>query len=497
MRPGLGDAPADRLGAPLPLWAGYLVFSGLIITAALGDLWFDEIWSINFARQADSVFDIFFRLQHDNNHPLNTLFLYFVEGQGSFFLCRLLSVLSGIAAIILLSRVALREKGYAEALVCVMLFGTSFPLILYFSEARGYAPAIFFAVLAYTVLSQNLDDLRPHRVLIFWTATLLGVLSHSTFGIVWAALLVMNLAGAIEAAGSRGKRLFNIAIHQAPTFIILLSWYLLFVRRMTIGGGPVYDFFSVIAETAALLLGFPASSPSSILALAAALAVICLGALGLKREGKGQWIFFPCVLVIAPALLLITAQPKLLYFRYFIICFPFFYLLLSYTICRLYRAGPRPYRLLLVAAVFLYLAGQMGRIHPLLTLGRGGYSQALRHIAENSPAGEILIGSDHSFRNRMLLDFFAPLVMKGRVLRYLDPPEWREEPPDWFITHSQDLLHRPKTAYHFSGVGSYSLDSEYRFSGVSGWHWFVYRREGSNRKTGVRKNQESGSAMEI
>ena len=99
------EGNSSRGNIPVPLLFAYLLSSGLIIFAALGDLWLDEIWSINFARDANTAGDIFFRIQHDNNHALNSLFLYYVKEQSVFIVYRLLAVLSGIGTILLLSHV--------------------------------------------------------------------------------------------------------------------------------------------------------------------------------------------------------------------------------------------------------------------------------------------------------------------------------------------------------------------------------------------------------
>jgi len=65
---------------------GFLfVFSGLIVYCARGDLWFDEIWSIKADESATWVVEIFTRFKHDNNHPLNTLYIYLV-GETRHFL---------------------------------------------------------------------------------------------------------------------------------------------------------------------------------------------------------------------------------------------------------------------------------------------------------------------------------------------------------------------------------------------------------------------------
>ena len=69
--PGRFHRAAFALGV-----AGVLALAGGLRLAALGaEFWFDEVWSWELARSAGPAWRAFFGLRHDNNHPLNTLFL--------------------------------------------------------------------------------------------------------------------------------------------------------------------------------------------------------------------------------------------------------------------------------------------------------------------------------------------------------------------------------------------------------------------------------------
>ena len=46
--------------------------------SAMNDLWMDEIWSVELVRELHSPLEIFTKIHHDNNHYLNSLFIYFV-----------------------------------------------------------------------------------------------------------------------------------------------------------------------------------------------------------------------------------------------------------------------------------------------------------------------------------------------------------------------------------------------------------------------------------
>jgi hypothetical protein len=456
----------------------YAVFSTLIVLSARGDLWLDEIWSLDFARASHSVADLFLRFRHDNNHPLNTLFMYAVRVNPVFLVDRILAILSGIGTLILIGETTRRDWGAWESVLSVILVGTSFPLLLYFSEARGYAPAVFFAVLAYVALLRNFSTPRMSRLVLFWLASALGVLSHSTFVIPTIALCVLHAGSVFQSARTTGGKLGQFLLHQVPALAFPVGWYFLFVRHMEIGGGPLERRSEVITGAAAYLLGLPARSPWSFLALGLVVLIIILGSRRLRLDGRTEWIFFPAMLLLAPALVLAVVRPKYLYFRYFILCFPFFYMLLAYMLGRVHAAWPRSARWLPILAVLVLLAGQSTRIYPLLRVGRGQYAAAWARIAKDSPGQDVYVGSDHDFRNRMVLRFYAARETLGKLLYYVPQSEWTRHPPQWVLVTEGQEFSEPPLEIPFKDVGSYRFVARYQAAPVSGWGWFLYRREG-------------------
>ncbi|MHB0976078.1 MAG: hypothetical protein ACYC1U_02660 [Candidatus Aquicultorales bacterium] len=457
----------------IALLSALLLASALIIAVARGDLWLDEIWSLSIARSSRSVIDVL-RFKHDNNHPLNTIYLYYVLKSNSFFIYRLFAVLSGISSVLLIGYIARKHWGYREALVGIVLAGSSYPLLLYFSEARGYAPAIFFALASYALLHENLQRPRVGMLLLFWTASILGMLSHATFIMAAIAFCVISCAHEIQAAGSfRHKSLRFLAPHAIPlTFFAI--WYLFFLRSMEIGGGDIHPTWNVLAQLSALLIGFPEVPGFLGVAVVLILVLITVGVISLRQEGDAQWLFFLTILIISPATFLLLARPAVLQLRYFSVSFPFFYLLLSYAACKWHRLLQNRWRWIAVVAVITMIAGQTPRIYALVTLGRGSYSTALAQLGDRSQNGVVRIGSDHDFRNRLLFDFYAPLVSGGQTLRYVEQQKWGETPPDVLLIHSQDISYKPPDGLNVKGIGTYRLANEYRFSGISGWSWFAF-----------------------
>jgi hypothetical protein len=121
------------------------------------------------------------------------------------------------------------------------------------------------------------------------------------------------------------------------------------------------------------------------------------------------------------------------------------------------------------------ISGQTHKLVSLLELGRGSYKAALAQILENSPEGIVRIGSDHDFRNRLLVDFYAPSLPGPHTIRYVPHTEWHREPPEWILTHNGEMSYQPPQDIAVPGVGVYHFFAAYRFFGLSGWNWFLYR----------------------
>ncbi len=186
------------------MMCGLLVLSaGLRLLAARGDLWLDELWSLSFARQMTSPLDVWTAIHHDNNHPLNTLYLFVVVhlagAHASPMLFRLLSLVSGAALLVVLfrSEYESHDAGAAtRAWIAITLCGCSFLAILYSSEARGYAPAALCGVSAYAQVRRG-RILRSADRLLFAATCAAGLLSHLTFVFVYAGLLAWTARRAI------------------------------------------------------------------------------------------------------------------------------------------------------------------------------------------------------------------------------------------------------------------------------------------------------------
>src|SRR5215813_11426405 len=69
------------------------------LAATRGDLWLDEIWTLTLLEPLRSPLAIVTEVHHDNNHILNSLFMWFLRPLGSDWAYRLPAWIAGVATI--------------------------------------------------------------------------------------------------------------------------------------------------------------------------------------------------------------------------------------------------------------------------------------------------------------------------------------------------------------------------------------------------------------
>ena len=118
------------------------------VHAAQGDLWLDEIWSIEMAKIAKSPMTILFGLHRDNNRYLNTAYRAMIgHGRSPILYCA--AALAGSMVMMLVLLVKNQFPDPAGRIIWTLVTTASYLFTLYSSEARGYALALLFAILTY------------------------------------------------------------------------------------------------------------------------------------------------------------------------------------------------------------------------------------------------------------------------------------------------------------------------------------------------------------
>ena len=139
---------------PLLLLAALIVLAAIMrVIATHNDLWLDELISLRIANAVKTPWQIFSNVHSDNNHYLNTLFLYFAKKQSYAPAYRWLSVLWGVL-LVPAGYWLLVRRSRMEAVILAGLLACSYPLIHFSSEARGYSGALLGSVLACAALAR-------------------------------------------------------------------------------------------------------------------------------------------------------------------------------------------------------------------------------------------------------------------------------------------------------------------------------------------------------
>ncbi len=456
--------------------AGVAVFFGLLLLGAGGDLWFDEVWSLAGAVQAPDYPSIAKRA-HDNNHLLNTVWMRFCQNQNDLRAFRMLSVACGILSFCLSGWLAYRKAGIPCAVVTLLLVGTSYPLVLYFSEARGYAGAIFCGLAAYWIFT----GLREHFV--WWKVAAFGLVSaaglgfHSTFLFPLAALGLASVVCSLRKIPFGPSTILQVVVSFLLPALAVLVWYFGYWKNIVIGGGPIFTTFQVLTEFVCFAFGLPMGAFWGVIGLAV-IVVICglLFYVGRGTALEGYFWFLLAVLLV-PTLILILEKPEFLYFRYFLILIPFLYLGLALLVARFVASKRNFWVFVLVATFCLMLVAHFSRIQRLIVHHRGNYQEALARVWAESPDGQITITSDNDERSGILIAFYSPPPQQSKHIAYVRTDAQGAEPADWFVLHTQDVQEPAPNIFQAPNGSTYFLVAEYPFEGVSGWRWALLSRQ--------------------
>ena len=425
-----------------------------------------------------SLLPIFKDLAHDNNHILNTVFMY-LSGTGdpaNWVKFRLLSFAGGIITIPLVYLVS--GKFFSQKLwkmITVLFAAVSFPLVVYSSEARGYACLVLFTMLSFYLLLEYLDKRKKWALFCFHVSFVLGVLSHFSFFYVAAGLLALAIYCFIKRLHNvRPVELFKIFFLPVLAVFILCGQ---FIMSMKFGGGDNFTVLQVVNKVTALLVGLPSElTYINIITLVVSSGLIW-GLILLFKEKPRLAVFITSIIAVIFAHLLFR-RPTHIFFRYFLCVFPFLIITMVYVLRKLYNRGGigKISAFILAAAI---LAGNLAGDINFLSLGRGHYFDALSYMYEHSNNNTVTVMGDHDFRNSMLLIFYDLFYQGDKQLAYFYKDDSPRTGSDWFIVHKTGRKPKvPETILVDKRI-LYKKEKHYPYNGeLSGFHWFIYRRAG-------------------
>ena len=440
------------------------------------EFWFDEIWSLEFARAASSPWQIFAGADqhHDNNHKLNTIFLWLYPAGTGWWWYRVHSFVAGLATVLVAARTAAR-RGPAEAIFAALLFAVNYWLVLCSAEARGYALAICFALLAFYALEGYLTHGGRRMLVLFWLSVMLGFCSHLTFLHTYLALGLWSVYdGARRRLGGRAELRRLLVCHAVPgLFFVLL--YMVDLRWMQLGGAPPQPTSLVVGRLLSLGLGGPPSSAWTWPIIVIAVLVFAAGLRFLAREKQHLGVFFTAVVVGSPALFLL-GKPAYLFERYFLISWAFFLLLFAYVLGRLWRHSTTG-AFIAGFSTLAITAGSITQIAEFQRGGRGHFVEVLTYIDQQSPGGTIHLCGDYDFRVEKFYTFYVPYVAAPKRLHYDEQNHLPAGGCAWLLVHRMDANHPPQPRMVDANDNTYDYVQGFPAAAFGGWHWHVYRRQ--------------------
>jgi len=308
----------------------------------------------------------------------------------------------------------------------------------------------------------------------------LGFLAHLEFAICFAGLVAWALWRFVRYRSKWRQAVLDLFALFTVPIVLLLAFYFVAIRGMEVGGGPKYQVTPLLIKTASYMLGGPASGAAAGIAALLVVAAIYVVLVYLMFERDDRWIFY-AVVIVAPLGLIAILLPVPLSVRYFMVSVAASLVLLSSGYAALLRRGVagRGIGLTLLA---VFVAGNAVNTGNLLRFGRGQYLAALRFMEKNSDAREVVITSDHDFRNGMLVNYYKRYLERADYTQYVDRATLDKENvrtkgaslgAEWLILHRFDLTEQPTRVTDIYG-NNYKLVSIYRYSDLSGWNWLLY-----------------------
>ena len=480
---------AARLISPAAALVGIITLIGcaLRLAAARGDLWLDELWSIDLVSHITSPDQVFWAISHDNNHFLTSLWIYAVGQHASPLVYRLPAIVLGTLTIPVAARIGGRVST-AGAVVAAMLAACSYPLVDYGSEARGYAGLILASLLAIELAMSALDTMaaepshaasRQQRWLLAIVIAL-GTCAHFTM-VVEAALLGLAAIGRSKLAGRSARQAVDDAVGLFfPALLLLLPIAAavgvgVFKEGQFSVGGQVQFTPEHWLEGFGGLLGTMLGLPPTLDAWAGPLIAVVLVIAG-TRFGWLDRRWLPLALaslLLWPATVFAIRLPNAEHPRYFLAAGLALLVVLAEVAARLWARGGAS-RAAAAALVALVCAGQMPPVLRLLRDHRGAPSNAVALIGAD---GRTTFASQPGMNIEPIVETYATL--RGVAVIPADRTDACGHPAEWLILDGDGKAPVPDLAQAGPAAcrRTYGVVRVFPSALWSGQAWAVYRRK--------------------
>lgn len=486
---GAARAAPDRKNRAAALLGVILLTAAVLrILAAGGDLWIDEVWSLDNVALARAEADagewvaLFF---HTNTHALNTLYLGIVEatlGQDADpFAFRALSVVSGIAAVPVAAAIGWRRSPL-EGLIAATLVAFSYPMIHYAGDARGYAPMLLAALAAYALFERCLETPGRGRIAAFIAVSLLGLAAHLTFVLIQGALGIWAMTVLFRRPQPVVRTLARLTVLFGVQTIAVAAYGAVAWNNLATGGGAEMMAAESVGIMAQTTFGADPGAKASVAVLIAVGLFYCIW--WFRRRGMKSWLFLAIVVIAFPLLLVLIDPAHGTMPRYFIASALFALMTAARGLALMMEAGPWP-RALAGGLLILFLAGNGLLLEKFNGPQRGQYAAAVKYIAaqDRTGKGARRVAGNHQLSLDKLITYHARRQGLTSAVRYVDPEENARRPAEWYIETYYDSYYRARApAAEFSrpsgkgGLTLYKFKKVFPHWGLSGDTWALYKR---------------------
>jgi len=290
------QSPAEsHAGAHFLLAVAILTLVALLLrlNAAADNFWLDEIFTYFLVmNQVHAVSDIFTGIKIEHQF-LVTLSMYLLGDQLNWVWYRLPSVIAGAGSIALMALVGYRRMRPAALIVTLAVAAVSYPLVVYSSEARGYAPATFFSLAMWVLIDAYWRHRNQAWLIGFWSATVIAVLYHPAAVCIYLSLGLWSLVREWRVGGGLLRVGRELALCHAVPIAFMALLYFTVMRQWGSVGGDVLPLARVIGDTMATAMGLPMQPEFRWSALFIGSALITSGLLILARLVRSDiWLFY-------------------------------------------------------------------------------------------------------------------------------------------------------------------------------------------------------------
>jgi hypothetical protein len=457
-----------------------ITLAGLVLRLwrAESPLWVDEIWSLDNLAGLAHGWDVFWRISHDNNHFLNSLWLFWVAGSTHDpLMLRAPAILMGVALIPLTAKIAWRREAPETAVIAALLVAFSYFFIAYSAEARGYAGEALALAVAFFFMERGMA--APASTARFGLAAAAGLGLFWHLGLL-PALVALALACFLEwrrrerswdGAAAGVVRLFAPAALATLPALTCLGAGILLTGKLTIGGLRTFSYEPTFAAMAASIreaIGAPGAIPTIAILVGAATAIALGLAFRLVRDDRR--IVYAIFLLGAPFAVLAVRPANAHIVRYYLPCLWFLILFLAESLGALWRsAGWR--RGAAGLALVAIIIGDGAALLARQAAAEPAWPEALTTI---EASGRLTVAASAEERvDRYLGEFNRN---HAGTLALTQRAEWCAQRPDWLIAEAASIEGEPAAVEVGSCRLRFAFVGAYDSGGPEAATWRLYRR---------------------